>query len=147
VTWRTYEYITHLRGFAVAAVLSPKVKVCGLGSGGGGGRLRAGGGGGGGGGGDRDKEDGAGDGGMGRGVYSRMRLPTSTMSAMPQPKETHTMRVALRSSSHVSRSWSAVAAAPVVLATSSQGLTLVHFSAQLEPCLTHKNILHTLNIP
>jgi hypothetical protein len=29
----------------------------------------------------------------------------------------------------------------------TQGLTLVHFSAQLEPCLTHKNILHTLNTP
>jgi len=32
-------------------------------------------------------------------------------------------------------------------ATASQGLTLVHFSAQLEPCLTHKNTLHTLNTP
>jgi len=28
-----------------------------------------------------------------------------------------------------------------------QGLTLVHFSAQLEPCLTHINTLHTLNAP
>ena len=28
-----------------------------------------------------------------------------------------------------------------------QGLTLVHFSAQLEPCLTKKNTLHTLNTP
>jgi hypothetical protein len=28
-----------------------------------------------------------------------------------------------------------------------QGLTLVHFSAPLEPCLTHKNTLHTLNTP
>jgi len=28
-----------------------------------------------------------------------------------------------------------------------QGLTLVRFSAQLEPCLTHKNTLHTLNTP
>jgi len=28
-----------------------------------------------------------------------------------------------------------------------QGLTLVHFSAQLEPCLTHKHTLHTLNTP
>jgi hypothetical protein len=28
-----------------------------------------------------------------------------------------------------------------------QGLTLVHFTAQLEPCLTHKNTLHTLNTP
>jgi len=31
------------------------------------------------------------------------------------------------------------------LMSSQQGLTLVHFSAQLEPCLTHKNILHTLH--
>jgi len=31
--------------------------------------------------------------------------------------------------------------------TSSQGLTLVHFSAQLEPCLTQENTLHTLNTP
>jgi len=28
-----------------------------------------------------------------------------------------------------------------------QGLTLVHFSAQLEPCLTHKDTPHTLNSP
>ena len=28
-----------------------------------------------------------------------------------------------------------------------QGLTLVHSSAQLEPCLTQKNTLHTLNTP
>jgi len=32
-------------------------------------------------------------------------------------------------------------------APSGQGLTLVHFSAQLEPCLTHKNTLNTLNTP
>jgi hypothetical protein len=29
----------------------------------------------------------------------------------------------------------------------TQGLTLVHFSAQLEPCLTHRNTLHTPNTP
>jgi len=28
-----------------------------------------------------------------------------------------------------------------------QGLTLVHFSAQLEPCLTQKNALYTLITP
>jgi len=28
-----------------------------------------------------------------------------------------------------------------------QGLTLVHFLAQLEPCLTHKNTPHTLLTP
>jgi len=28
-----------------------------------------------------------------------------------------------------------------------QGLTLVHFSAQLKPCLTHKNTLHTIHTP
>jgi hypothetical protein len=28
-----------------------------------------------------------------------------------------------------------------------QRLTLVHFSAQLEPCLTQENPLHTLKIP
>ena len=28
-----------------------------------------------------------------------------------------------------------------------QGLTLVHFSAQPEPCLTQGNTLHTLNTP
>jgi preprotein translocase subunit Sec63 len=33
------------------------------------------------------------------------------------------------------------------LALKWQGLTLVHFSAQLEPCLTHKNTLHTINTP
>ena len=29
----------------------------------------------------------------------------------------------------------------------NQGLTLVHFSAQLEPCLTHKTTLHAINTP
>ena len=29
----------------------------------------------------------------------------------------------------------------------SQGLTLDHCSAQLEPCLTHNNTLHTLHTP
>ena len=28
-----------------------------------------------------------------------------------------------------------------------QGLILVHFSAQLEPCLTRENTLYTLNTP
>jgi len=28
-----------------------------------------------------------------------------------------------------------------------QGLTLVHFSAQLEPCMTQENTLHTLHTP
>jgi outer membrane lipoprotein SlyB len=28
-----------------------------------------------------------------------------------------------------------------------QGLTLVHFSAQLGPCMTQENTLHTLNTP
>ena len=28
-----------------------------------------------------------------------------------------------------------------------QGLTLVHFSAQLEPCVTQEKTLHTLNTP
>jgi len=28
-----------------------------------------------------------------------------------------------------------------------QGLTLVHFSAQLKPCLKQENTLHTLNTP
>ena len=31
--------------------------------------------------------------------------------------------------------------------TVMQGLTLVHFSSQLEPCLTHKSTLYTLKIP
>jgi len=32
-------------------------------------------------------------------------------------------------------------------ADAGQGLTLVHYSAQLEPCLMHKSTLHTLNTP
>jgi hypothetical protein len=32
-------------------------------------------------------------------------------------------------------------------AAHGRGLTLVHFSAQLEPCLSHDNTLHTLNTP
>jgi hypothetical protein len=31
--------------------------------------------------------------------------------------------------------------------STGQGLTLVHFSAQLEPCLTHTNTLLTLKTP
>jgi hypothetical protein len=38
------------------------------------------------------------------------------------------------------------AGAPLFCAE-GQGLTLVHFSAQLEPCLTNNNTLHTLNTP
>jgi len=34
-----------------------------------------------------------------------------------------------------------------VAAELRQGLTLVHFSAQLEPCVAHKTTLHTLNTP
>jgi hypothetical protein len=34
-----------------------------------------------------------------------------------------------------------------VMYAASQGLTLVHFSAQLEPCLTQENTLHTPNTP
>jgi hypothetical protein len=43
--------------------------------------------------------------------------------------------------------WTTQAADPFVFMRSGQGLTLVHCSAQLEPCLTHKNALHTLNTP
>jgi hypothetical protein len=35
----------------------------------------------------------------------------------------------------------------VPLLPAVQGLTLVHFSAQLELCLTQENTLHTLNTP
>ena len=40
------------------------------------------------------------------------------------------------------RAWRRATAAAI-----SQGLTLVQFSAQLEPCLTQENNLHTLNTP
>jgi len=33
------------------------------------------------------------------------------------------------------------------LMASPQGITLVHFSAQLEPCLSQESTLHTLNTP
>jgi len=33
------------------------------------------------------------------------------------------------------------------MAASRQGLTPVHFSAQLEPCLSQENTLNNLNIP
>jgi hypothetical protein len=46
----------------------------------------------------------------------------------------------------------AVPAAEAVAAVQAQagmgqGLTLVHFSAQLKPCLTNKNTVHTLHTP
>jgi len=50
-----------------------------------------------------------------------------------------------RGSSIPRRRGSRPLAAPA--ATHVQGLTLVHFSAQLEPCLTQENTLHTLNTP
>jgi len=34
-----------------------------------------------------------------------------------------------------------------MFSASFQGLTLVHFSAQLEPCLSQGNTLHTLSTP
>ena len=39
------------------------------------------------------------------------------------------------------------AAKATALATFFHGLTLVRFSAQLEPCMTQLNTLHTLNTP
>jgi len=36
---------------------------------------------------------------------------------------------------------------PALHADHGRGLTLVHFSAQLEPCLKQHNTLHTLNTP
>jgi hypothetical protein len=41
----------------------------------------------------------------------------------------------------------ATANPPLQYAAWKQGLTLVHFPAQLEQCLTHKSTLHTLNTP
>ena len=38
-------------------------------------------------------------------------------------------------------------AVEVLMAEHGQGLTLVHFPAQLEPCLTQENTLHTLHTP
>ena len=38
-------------------------------------------------------------------------------------------------------------ATSIRVSTSFQGLTLVHFSAQLEPCMSQENTLHTLNNP
>jgi len=63
--------------------------------------------------------------------------------------------------SHMARAISASFSSPVVdnmrglpqhqqmvlCAAVRQGLTLVHFSAQLEPCLTQENTIHTLNTP
>jgi len=42
---------------------------------------------------------------------------------------------------------STTAPAMTQLKARKQGLTLVHFSAQLEPCLSQENTLHTLNNP
>jgi hypothetical protein len=35
----------------------------------------------------------------------------------------------------------------LVSSSGGQGLTLVHFSAQLQPCLSQESTLHTLNTP
>ena len=45
------------------------------------------------------------------------------------------------------RSWLKEHARMPLASSLEQGLKLVHFSAQLEPCLTHQNTLHTLNTP
>ena len=36
---------------------------------------------------------------------------------------------------------------PGVIVADNQGLTRVHFSAQLEPCLSQENTLHAIHIP
>ena len=36
---------------------------------------------------------------------------------------------------------------PTMVATPTQGRTILHFSAQLEPSLTHKTTLHTPDTP
>jgi hypothetical protein len=43
--------------------------------------------------------------------------------------------------------WPRLTTAGSSTSASRQGLTLVHFSAQLEPCLTQQNTLHILNTP
>jgi len=48
---------------------------------------------------------------------------------------------------NLASSWSNASRFLMVVAACCQGLTLVRFSAQLEPCLTHENTLHTLNTP
>ena len=45
------------------------------------------------------------------------------------------------------RAAASMAASPVSKSAANQGLTLIHLSAQLEPCLTPENTLHTIYTP
>ena len=64
-------------------------------------------------------------------------LPTAPMSPVDTSKPCARPRAVL----------AALPPALVLNSPTCQWLTLVHFSAQLEPCLTHKNTLHTLTTP
>ena len=45
------------------------------------------------------------------------------------------------------RGFNPLGALHLIAGDRGQGLTLVHFSAQLEPCLTQENTLHTMHTP
>ena len=65
------------------------------------------------------------------------------VAPVPTASERRELALVLVAMSNACRRLAArLAAAPL-----QQGFTLVSFSAQLEPCLTHKNSLHTLNTP
>jgi len=60
---------------------------------------------------------------------------------MPPPRTSEIMLSTLFRSSMFSH----VMCSPLSLSASRQGITLVHSSAQIEPCLTQENTLHTLH--
>jgi hypothetical protein len=76
-------------------------------------------------------------------LLQRMNTPMLGNLVSSDPGERGEERLTLTSSSR--RSLSAMITARQTRRW--QGLTLVHFSSQPEPCLTHKNTLHTPNTP
>jgi hypothetical protein len=64
----------------------------------------------------------------------------------PRKSRRHCDRQHTRSTQHIYSMGRPISATRCT-SSSEQGLPRVHFSAQLEPCLTHKNSLHTLNTP
>ena len=73
------------------------------------------------------------------------RLAPRVSSFQPAPR--YLGELVVIGHAHLPLECSDLALEQAVVDAHDQGLTLVHFSAQLEPCLTHKNTLHTLKSP
>ena len=82
---------------------------------------------------------------LGTTLHQTPPYPSDTTQIHTQHPVAYHVKPAARSTARCTASIPPDSPPPMRSATCAQGLTLVHFSAQLEPCLTLKNTLHTLH--